>query len=238
MSFEAVPIWERAMRAKDLMTTDVVTVRPEETIRHVAETLLRHRISALPVINQEGELVGIVSEGDLMRRVEMGTERPRSWWLDLIATPEARASEYVKSHASRVQDVMTNDVITVDEDAPVSRIAALLEENRIKRVPVTKEGRIIGIVSRADLLRGIAATKLDETTPNDEAIRLAVTTQLRKAGVRDWLMNVTVSEGVVHFWGGVRSESERRAVRVAAETVSGARGVEDHLSLVRYFDPE
>jgi predicted transcriptional regulator len=157
-----------------------------------------------------------------MRRAEMGTERPRSWWLDLIATPEGTAYKYVKSHAPRVQDVMTTDVITVGEDALVQRIAALLEEKRIKRVPVTKESRVIGILSRADLLYGIATAKLDQMGAGDEAIRRAVITRLREdAGVRDWLMNVTVSDGVVRFWGGVRSENERRAVRVAAETVGG-----------------
>ena len=221
------------MRARDLMTMDVVTVKPDTSVKHVAQMLLRYLISAVPVVDDHDRLVGIVSEGDLMRRAEAGTERHPSWWLGLLASPEEKALEYVRSHATRVEDIMTRNVVTVDEDAPASRIAALLEEKRIKRVPVCKEGRVVGIVSRADLLHGIATAKLDQTAPGDQAIRRAVFSRLRnETGVRDWLMNITVSDGTVHLWGGVRSESERRATRVAAETVGGVRAVEDHLTLV------
>jgi CBS domain-containing protein len=199
----------------------------------VAQLLLRHRISAVPVIEADGKLVGIVSEGDLMRRAEAGTEPQRSWWLNMLARPETVASDYVRSHASLVKDVMTTKVVTVGEDEPVSHIAALLEEERIKRVPVCKDGRLIGIVSRADLLHGIATARLDRTTKIDEEIRRVVVARMRdEAGVRDWLLNVTVSDGVVHFWGGVRSEEERRAARVAAETVVGVKEIEDHLTVV------
>ncbi|MGH6923288.1 MAG: CBS domain-containing protein [Propylenella sp.] len=221
------------MFARDLMTRDVIAVRPDTSIRDVAQILLSHRISAVPVTDAKGSLLGIVSEGDLLRRAETGTERRRSWWLDLLASPDERAREYIKSHAAHVRDVMTKNVITVTEETPVSEIATFLEEKRIKRVPVVRDGRVVGIVSRADLLRGIATAKLDQTAPGDEAIRAAIVKRLREeAGVRDWLMNVTVSGGVVHMWGGVRSEAERRAARVAAETVSGVRAVEDHLTVV------
>jgi len=129
--------------------------------------------------------------------------------------------------------VMTTKLVTVEEDTPLSRIAALLEEKRIKRVPVTKGGKLIGIVSRADLLRGIATAKVDQPAAGDEALRAAIVKMLRdEAGVRDWLTTVTVSEGVAHLWGGVRSESERKAAVVAAESVSGVTAVEDHLTVV------
>jgi CBS-domain-containing membrane protein len=229
----SAPNGGRAMKAKDLMTTDVITVGPDATVRHVAQLLLRHRISAVPVVDGDGKLVGIVSEGDLMRRAEVGTEPHRSWWLDLLARPESIALDYVRSHARLVGDVMTRRVITVDEDEPVSRIATVLEEKRIKRVPVCKDGRLVGIVSRADLLHGIATARLERTKESDEEIRRTVVARMRaEAGVRDWLLNVTVSEGTVHFWGGVRSEAERRAARIAAETVGGVKAVEDHLTLV------
>ena len=173
------------MRARDLMTMDVVTVKPDTSVKHVAQMLLRHRISAVPVVDDHDRLVGIVSEGDLMRRAEAGTERHPSWWLGLLASPEEKALEYVRSHATRVEDIMTRNVVTVDEDAPASRIAALLEEKRIKRVPVCKEGRVVGIVSRADLLHGIATAKFDQTAPGDQAIRRAVLSRLRnETGVR------------------------------------------------------
>ena len=222
------------MRAKDLMTTDVIAVGADATVKAVAQILLSHRISALPVTDKEGRLLGIVSEGDLLRRSETGTEPKRSWWLDLIASAEERADDYVKSHAKHVRDVMTTKLVTVEEDTPLSKVAALLEEKRIKRVPVVKDERLIGIVSRADLLRGIATAKIESApAAGDEAIRAEVMKRLRdEAGVRDWLMNITVAEGTVHLWGGVRSNAERRAARVAAESVSGVSAVEDHLTTV------
>lgn len=221
------------MLAKELMTTDVITVRSDASIKDVAQILLSHRISALPVTDDDGNLIGIVSEGDLLRRSETGTERKHSWWLDMLASPEERAREYIKTHATLVRDVMTKKLITVKEDTPISDIATVLEEKRIKRVPVTKDGRVVGIVSRADLLRGIATAQIDKPAEGDDAIRTAVVKRLRgEAGVRDWLMNVTVADGVVHMWGGIRSEAERRAARVAAETIPGVRSVEDHLTMV------
>ena len=136
-----------------------------------------------------------------------------------------------------VRDVMTTKLVTVEEDTPLSTVATLLEEKRIKRVPVVKGDRLIGIVSRADLLRGIATAKIESApAPSDEAIRAEVMKQLRgEAGVRAWLMNVTVADGIVHLWGGVRSNAERKAARVAAESVSGVSEVEDHLTIVSDF---
>ena len=222
------------MRAKDLMTTDVIAVGADATVKAVAQIMLSHRISAVPVTDKEGRLLGIVSEGDLLRRAETGTEPRRSWWLDLIASAEERADDYVRSHATHVRDVMTKRLVTVEEDTPLSTVAALLEEKRIKRVPVVKDERLIGIVSRADLLRGLATAKIEAApAPSDEAIRAEVMKRLRgEAGVRDWLMNVTVADGVVHLWGGVRSKEERAAARVAAESVAGVDTVDDHLSIV------
>lgn len=222
------------MLAKELMTTDVITVRSDASIKDVAQILLSHRISALPVTDDDGNLIGIVSEGDLLRRSETGTERKHSWWLDMLASPEERAREYIKTHATLVRDVMTKKLITVKEDTPISDIATVLEERRIKRVPVVRDGHVVGIVSRADLLRGLATAKLEQTTaPGDDAMRAAVVKRLRdEAGVRDWLLNVTVSDGVVHLWGGVRSDDERRAAQIAAESTSGVKAVEDHLTVV------
>lgn len=222
------------MLAKDLMTSDVITVRSGTGIKDVAQIMLSHRISAVPVTDDSGKLIGIVSEGDLLRRSETGTERKRSWWLDMLASPEERARDYIRSHATHVGDVMTAKPITVTPDTGIAEIAAILEGKRIKRVPVVENGEVVGIVSRADLLRGLATTKLEQTVaPGDDAIRQAVAKRLRDdAGVRDWLLNVTVSDGVVHLWGGVRSETERQAAHVAAETVPGVRQVDDHLSIV------
>ena len=221
------------MKAKDLMTTDLVTVRPETSVRHIAQIMLRHRISAVPVIDDENRMVGIVSEGDLMRRAESGTDRRGSWWLALLASAEENAKDYVKSHGKHARDVMTADVVSADKEMPISKIAAILEEKRIKRLPVVKDGRLIGIVSRADLLHGLAAASLDQSAPGDQAIRRAVSTRIREdAGVRDSLLNVVVSDGVVHLWGALRSKAERDAARIAAESVRGVKALVDHTSVL------
>jgi len=150
------------MRAMDVMTTDVITVDPETTVQALATLLAERGISGAPVVDASGRLVGIVSEGDLLHRAEIGTarrhrERRRSWWLDHFAAELAR--DYVKSHGRTVKDIMTRDVVTVTEDTDLGEVAALLEAKRIKRVPVTRDGKVIGIISRANLVRALAATK-------------------------------------------------------------------------------
>ncbi len=221
------------MRAKDVMTANVVTVSQDTDIRTVARRLIERRISAVPVVDRDGRVVGIVSEGDLMRRAESGTERHPSWWLELIAMPEDKAHDYVKSHGLTAKDVMTREVITVAEDAPLAEVATLLERNRIKRVPVVRDGKIVGIVSRANLLHGLVAR---ETAPaaalDDAAIRQRVIDGARQAGIGEAYINVVVAGGVVHIWGGVDSASEREALRIAAETVPGVKAVENNVGVL------
>lgn len=227
------------MRAKDIMTTNVITVSPETPIREIAQQLLRHHISALPVVNSEGGLVGIVSEADLMHRAETGTERHRSCWLALLADPEQLAHDYVKSHGTRAADLMSRDVVSVTPETPVAEIPELLEKRGIRRVPVVREGRLVGIVSRADLLRGLAAARQQAEVPalaDNAAIRRQVLQALRSA---DWAMSayiklnsVVVTDGVVELWGLVNSEAQAEAARVAASGVPGVRAIEDHLAKI------
>lgn len=220
------------MKAKDVMTPHVVSVGPDNTVVEVANTLLTHGISAAPVVDGD-KMVGIVSEGDLIRRAEIGTgERHRSWWLRLFVDSATLATEYVKSHAMRVRDIMTKNVITVTEDAPLSDVAAVLEKNRIKRVPVLRDGRLVGIVSRANLIRGLAAAKatpLQPAAPDDSEIRAKILEALRS---QPWssigAADVTVTSGLVEFWGIYGSNEEREAARVVAENIPGVRKVEDH----------
>jgi CBS-domain-containing membrane protein len=186
------------------------------------------------VIDAKGNLVGIVSEGDLLHRVEAQTERRRSRWLELLAANTTLASEYVKSHAKHVADVMTADVVTVPEDARLAEVARLLETRRVKRVPVVRDGKVVGIVSRSNLLQAVAsgATAAAAQAPKDDrSIREAIVNELQK---QKWAApaesNIVVNDGVVHLWGFVMSEAERKALRVAAENVPGVRSVEDHLS--------
>jgi CBS domain-containing protein len=223
------------MTARDVMTTTVVTVTPATLVPEIARLLLKHHISAVPVLDPDDRLVGIVSEGDLMRRPETATERHRSWWLTLVDGPEERAREYVKTHGRRASDVMTRDVVSVAEDSSVAEIARLLEERRIKRVPVVRQERVVGIVSRADLLRGLASRGQGEApvSVDDRTLRDRVQEALRSADLGSPLsVNVVVTDGVVHLWGATESEQTRRAFRVVAGSVPGVRAVEDHVSIL------
>jgi len=221
------------MKARDVMTTHVITISPNATIHDVAELLLQHRISALPVLNQDGALVGIVSEGDLLRRSEVGTDRRRSWWLRMLIGQETLAAEYVKAHATNVADVMTKKVIAADPMTPLSEIATLLERHSIKRVPIVKDGRLVGIVTRANLVQAYAVAHKKGTikiTQSDTMIRDKLMERLRgEPWARTWLLNVIVQDGVVDLWGMVGSDAERNALRVAAETMPAVRAVNDHL---------
>ena len=220
------------MRARDVMTTDVVTVGPGMTVADVAHLMLDRRISGVPVVDDSGVLVGIISEGDLMRRAELTTER-RPWWDTADATAEEKAEAYVKARGLTVGDVMSKDVVTVEEGDPLDHIAMLFEGRGIKRAPVLRGGKVVGIVSRANLLQGLAVGKVTDTGPGDRAIRSAILTAAREdAGVRTTLLDVTVANGVAHLWGNVGSEAERNAVRVAAENADGVHEVRNHIRIL------
>src|ERR1700680_4353761 len=186
------------MRAADVMVTNVITVGPEASVQDVARILLEARISGVPVVGKAGELLGIVSEGDLMHRAEAGTGRRRPWWLSAFFGKEMLAAEFVKEHSRRVSDVMSRDVVTALPDTPLSTIASLLEKNAIKRVPIMKDGKVVGIVSRANLLRALACAgqKLEGAAPEgDSTIRDRVITQLdAEPWTRPSLINVIVRD--------------------------------------------
>ncbi len=192
------------MRADEIMSMNVMTVSPDTHVRDVARKLLERGVSALPVIDGEGHILGIISEGDLMRRRESGTERHPSWWLRLVQNPGDTAADYVKTHGLHAKDVMTRNVITVSESTPAAEIAELLEKHRIKRVPVVRQGKIVGIVSRANLLHGLIVQK-PALRPSATALRKAVLAELRETGVHS-MIDVVVSDGVVHLWGVVETE--------------------------------
>jgi CBS domain-containing protein len=221
------------MQAKDIMTSPVITVAPEAPVAEVAALLLEKHISAVPVVEPGGRLAGIVSEGDLMRRPESGTERRQSWWLALVSDPQSDAREFVKSHGLHAKDVMSRELVTVGEDAPLDRIADLLEKHGIKRVPVVRDGRVVGIVSRANLLQAlIARPQASAVQADDRALRDAVKSALGATGARALYVNVLVTEGVVHLWGLAHTDEERQAMRVAAEGVPGVRQVEARINLL------
>jgi len=227
------------MRAMDVMTTNVITVGPDTSVQEVAKILSERSISGVPVVDAENRLVGIVSEGDLLHRVETGTERRvqrrrRSWWLDTIGSDEELARQYIKSHGRTAKDVMTREVISVNDTTELADIANLLESKRIKRVPVVGDGKLVGIVSRANLVRALAAAGsrlTDDTATDDRTIRQKLLQELQgQEWVHTWAADIIVRDGVVHIWvSDDRPDEERQALRIAAENIPGVRGVEEHI---------
>lgn len=221
----------KAMKARDVMTSPVISIGPEAPVGEIAAVLLARQISALPVL-ERGRLIGMVSEADLVHRHEIGTDRiaPGPWWRRFFRADRSPA-QYVKSHAGKARDIMTAEVVSVDEDTPVAQIAALLDKHGIKRVPVMRGQRLVGIVSRANLVQALAAEARVAPRPSrdDAAIHDRVVAELeRQPWWRSPYASVTVSEGVVHYWGATETDADRAAARVAAENVPGVRGVEDH----------
>jgi CBS domain-containing protein len=221
------------MRAMDVMTSEVITVDEDASVQSVAKLMAKHGISAVPVVDKYKRVIGMVSEGDLLHRAETGTERRRSWWLEMMASTNQLAGEYLKSHSGRVKDVMTGDVISVTDTTPVADIAVLLETNRIKRVPILRDGKLVGIVSRANLVRALAMT-INEPASGDETDDRTIRDKLlAELKAQKWAevspANITVKDGVVHLWSSYFSEQEKRALVVAAETIAGVRRVEDHM---------
>jgi CBS domain-containing protein len=224
------------MRAIDVMTSEVISVDENSTVTAVARLLAERGISAVPVVDKANQVIGMVSEGDLLHRAETGTERRRAWWLDMMASTNKLAGDYIKSHSGKVKDVMTRDVVSVVETTPVADIALLLETNRIKRVVVVRDGKLVGIVSRANLVRALAMTidgPPSGTESDDRRIRDQLLAELK---AQRWAevspANVTVKDGVVHLWSSYLSEQEKRALVVAAESIPGVRRVEDHMRRV------
>ncbi len=221
------------MKANDIMTSPVITVEPDTSIREIAKLLFEHRISAVPVV-EKGRLVGLVSEADLLHRREIGTDRVApsgSWWLRLFSADRS-PEDYIKSHARRARDIMTREVATVAPDTPVAQIATLLETHGIKRVPVMRDGKLVGIVSRSNLVQALAVTPAAEATSpeGDDGIRAGLLAELER---QPWwrgrvASNVIVTDGIVHYWGTLDSEEERQAARIAAENVPGVRRIVDH----------
>jgi predicted transcriptional regulator len=188
----------------------------------------------VPVIDERGELLGIVSEGDLMRRAEAGTERSRSWWLEYLTGKQVLAAEYVKSHSHKVTDVMTRSVITATPEMPLREVAVLLEKNRIKRVPIVQNGKVLGIVSRANLLQALAgmpAKNAAAGSTGDSQIRDQVLSRLNAQLWRPSMLSVTVRDGTVDLWGFVTSDDEKKATRVAVESIPGVKAINDHLTI-------
>ena len=220
------------MRAIDVMVRDVVTVYPDTDVAEAIKLLAEHDVSALPVVDPAGNLVGVLSEADLIHRVEIRTEKRRPWWQEAVTGASTLAADFAKSHGKKVGEVMTSGVISVSEDTPLSEIATLFEHKGIKRVPVVKDGKLVGIVSRSNLIQALASIvgRMDQHDETDRQIRLELMSRLQQQSWTDFgSRNVTVSDRVVHIWGLVGSPAERKALLGLAEGVPGVVRVCDEM---------
>jgi CBS domain-containing protein len=221
------------MRAVDVMTVDPVSISPDESIVEAIRLMLQRKFSGLPVVDSTGALVGIVTEGDLLRRTETGTQRKRPRWIEFLIGSGRLANEYVQTSGRKVHDVMTYDVQTVAEETPLDDIVQQMERHQIKRLPVVHGGKLVGIVTRANLLRALASV-VGETKPvaaaDDASIRGRIYAELQK---QPWapvnMLDIVVRDGIAHLWGVVLDERQREAIRVVAENTAGVKGIEDHL---------
>jgi CBS-domain-containing membrane protein len=228
------PKEEVVMRAHQIMTHHVITVSPETPILDAANIMLKNRVSGLPVVGADGELVGIVSESDFLRRSEIGTQRKRPRWLQFFTSPGRLAKDFVAESGRRVEDVMTRHAITAGEQTPLDELVSLMERNGIKRLPVLRQNRLVGIVTRSNLLQAFAsmAKEMPKPTADDDHIRTRLLQAYDAAEWRPIGIQVSVRNGVVHLNGMISDDRTRRAAVVAAENIEGVREIHDHLCLV------
>lgn len=223
------------MQARDVMSPKVVCIDVTESVFDAAELMLGARVNAVPVVNDKGAVVGIVSEADLLRRAEIGTDSKKGWLARLLDSESSAAHDFVSANTRRVADVMSRDVVTADLDTPLRDLVDTMERRGIKRIPIVSDGVLVGMVSRADLLRALLSREPDNPVlqPTDRALRDAVAAAIEKHPWSSrWPVNVFANDGVVHLWGFVENEDVLKALRVAAENVPGVRKVKNHLRLM------
>jgi CBS domain-containing protein len=223
------------MKARDVMTRRVISVGPDASVLEAARLMLQNRISGLPVVDHDEKLVGIVTEGDFLRRAETATERKRPRWLEFLAGPGRLASDYVHSHGRKVSEVMTTEPVTITEDTPLDDIVRLMERRQIKRLPVMRGSELVGVVSRANLLHAMVhvGREAAQASPGDSAIAERMRAEMdQQAWAPRALVNVAVHEGVVELWGCVTDEKQRQGLKVMAENIPGVKSVQDNLAWV------
>lgn len=221
------------MKAADVMTKDVITVRPEAPVREIAALMTEKRISGVPVVGADGRLIGILSETDLLHRAETGTERQRKWWLGMFQDADSMARAYAKAHGLKAGDIMTTTIVTVGANTELHEVADLLEKRKLKRVPVVEDGRLVGMITRGDLVRALAGVKTMAPTQSDDRTLLkAIDARMR---AQPWLnanmIAVSVENGVAELRGLVPSADQQRALRILVEETPGLVRVEDNLTV-------
>jgi CBS domain-containing protein len=222
------------MRAHQIMTRPVITVTPKTTIVEAANTMLQRHVSGLPVVDAAGKLIGIISEGDFIRRSEIGTQRKRGRFLKFIMGPGKEATDFVHEHGRRIAEIMTPEPLTIGEDSDLEEIVKLMEKNNVKRLPVMRGDKLVGIVSRSNLLQAVAslARQIPDPTADDDHIRNRIIDTLEKSDWCPFGVSVIVRDGIVHLSGVITEERSRQAAIVAAENVAGVKKVHDHLCWV------
>ncbi|EIM30252.1 CBS domain-containing protein [Microvirga lotononidis] len=225
------------MIVEDVMATPVISVEPSATVAEAARLMLADRISGLPVTTRDGTLVGMISEGDLLRRGELGTDRKRSSWLEFLVGPGTLADEYVRTHGRKVEQVMSGDPVTTRRDAPLEEVVTAMGRHGIKRLPVLESRKVVGIVARSDVLRALARTMPTNASycVTDDRIREAVLVKLDEQKWGSKFIRVRVENGVVTLTGTIFDERERQAAKVVAENVPGVKAVVDQIAWIEPF---
>jgi CBS-domain-containing membrane protein len=226
------------MIASDVMTRNVLSVSPDSTIEEAAKLMLERGISGLFVVDAKGDLAGVLTEGDMLRRGELGTEKQRSWWLRMLVSPGRQAADFTRANARHVRDVMTRDVVCVASGAELDEVVTAMESHRIKRVPITEGGRVVGVVSRSDLVRALVgrARAVPPLATDDRSLRTAILDALEKSSWAPMTtLNVAVADGAADIWGTITNDDERRAILVTAENTPGVKTVHDHLVYVEPY---
>jgi CBS domain-containing protein len=222
------------MKAQDIMTRDVVTVGPETPVRDIAALMREKRISGIPVLADDGRVIGMVSESDLLRRAEVGTERRHKWWFRIFADSDALAREFAKAHGLKARDIMSRYVISVRDDAELRDVADILDNQHFRRVPVVQDGHLVGIVTRGDLVRVLSQVQISKSAKmiDNSALHKTLHDRIRtQSWINDSYINLTVNDGVVELWGFVISTDQRNALRALVEETEGVSQVEDKLSV-------
>ena len=222
------------MKAMDVMVRDVVTVKPDDDVALAVRLLAEHDVSALPVVDDDDNVIGVISEADLLHREEIGTEKQRPWWLEAVTPASTLAGEFAKSHGRRVEEIMSSNIVSASEDTPLGEIATLLERHRIKRLPILRAGKLVGIVSRSNLIQALASSQVQtgagSGTSSDRKLRLELLDRLDHQSWTDFgERNIIVSGGIVHLWGLVGSADEHKALLALAEGVPVVVGVSDEM---------
>lgn len=222
------------MKARDIMMQKVITVRPDTSVRDIAALMVENHISGLPVLTAEGEVVGILSESDLLHRAETGTERRHKWWFRVFGDSASLARDYAKAHGLKAHDVMSRYVISVRDDAELRDVADILDNYRIKRVTVMKDGRLAGIITRGDLVRALSQAQLSTTakTMDNAGLHKLLHSRMRnQSWVNESYINVSVNDGVVDLWGFVDTLDQKNALRALVGETEGVTRVEDKLTV-------